>query len=81
MIKSIVKSLAKKYIISAIQEVVEAKKERVVYYTGLVGIWIMRLKKAVEFLEGIVAKLDDGRFTDAEADAVMDEAEKLVKEW
>lgn len=81
MIKSIVKALAKKYIISAIQEVVEAKKERVVYYTGLVGVWILRLKKAVEFLEGIVAKLDDGKITDEEADAVLAEAEKLVKEW
>lgn len=81
MIKSIVKSLAKKYIISAIQEVVEAKKERVVYYTGLVSMWVMRLRSAILFLEGLCTKMEDGKFTDDEADAVMEEAEALIKEW
>lgn len=81
MIKSIVKSLAKKYIISAIQEVVEAKKERVVYYTGLVSMWVMRLRSAILFLEGLCTKMEDGQLTDDEADAVIEEAEELVKEW
>lgn len=81
MIKSIVKKLAKKYILSTIQELVDARASEVSKWAGIVGMWILRGEKALAFLNGLSQKLGDGKLSDEEGDAIVEEAGALVKEW
>ena len=80
MIKSIVKSLAKKYVLAAIQEIVSARADKFSYWSGVVGMWIMYAEKAIALLRDIAEKLSDGKLTDKEADEIIDKAAAIIKE-
>ena len=71
---TIVKWFAKKYVISIINDVIEAAKSKVD-----IEIWKLRVKNVIEFCNLLLETLDDDKLTAEEADKIIDSATKLIK--
>ena len=71
---AIVKWFAKKYVISIINDVIEAAKSKVDIET-----WKQRVKDVIEFCNLLLETLDDDKLTAEEADKIVDSAIGLVK--
>ena len=72
--KSVIKWFAKKYIISIINDVIEAAKHKVDIET-----WKQRVKNVIAFCNVLLETLDDDKLTAEEADKIIDTAIGLVK--
>ena len=81
MIKSLVISLAKKYIISAINDLLEKNKENVGYICEKINYWTTKLTIIIELLKKISSRCSDGKIEDSEVDQTVNEIEKLIKEF
>ena len=81
MLKSLVISLAKKYIISAINDLLEKNKENVGYICEKINYWTTKLTIIIELLKKINARCSDGNLDNEEVDKTVDEIETLVKEF
>ena len=81
MIKSLVISLAKKYIISAINDLLEKNKSNVGYICEKINYWTTKLTIIIELLKKINARCSDGNIDDKEVDQTVNEIETLVKEF
>ena len=81
MIKSLVISLAKKYIISAINDLLEKNKENVGYICEKINYWTTKLTLIIELLKKISSRCSDGKLEDEEVDKTVDEIETLIKEF
>lgn len=81
MIKSLVISLAKKYIISAINDLLEKNKENVGYICEKINYWTTKLSLIIELLKKISSRCSDGNLDDKEVNQTVDEIEKLIKEF
>ena len=77
--KKLIICLAKKYAVSAIKDAVAANKDTVARYAVGVGKWLGFARTVVTFLEKLAEKLYDGALTQAEADAVVSDCDKVVK--
>ena len=81
MIKSLVISLAKKYIISAINDLLEKNKENVGYICEKINYWTTKLTIIIELLKRISSRCSDGNLNDDEVDQTVNEIEKIIKEF
>lgn len=81
MIKSLVISLAKKYIISAINDLLEKNKDNVGYICEKINYWTTKLSLIIELLKRISSRCSDGNLDDKEVDQTVDEIEKIIKEF
>ena len=81
MIKSLIISLAKKYIISAINDLLEKNKENVGYICEKINYWTTKLTLIIELLKRISNRCSDGKLDDTEVDKTFDELETLIKEF
>ena len=81
MIKSFVISLAKKYIISAINDLLEKNKENVGYICEKINYWTTKLTIIIELLKKINARCSDGNLDSDEVDKTVNEIETLIKEF
>ena len=81
MIKSLVISLAKKYIISAINDLLEKNKENVGYICEKINYWTTKLTLIIELLKRISSRCSDGNLDDTEVDQTVEEIEKIIKEF
>ena len=81
MLKSLVISLAKKYIISAINDLLDKNKENVGYICEKINYWTTKLTIIIELLKKINARCSDGNLNDDEVDKTVDEIETLIKEF
>ena len=72
--KSLIKYFAKKYIISIINDVIEAAKRKVD-----IEIWKQRVKDVIAFCNLLLETLDDDKITADEADKIIDSATNLIK--
>ena len=81
MIKSLVISLAKKYVISAINDLLDKNKENVGYICGKISYWTTKLTIIIELLKKISSRCSDGKLEDEEVDKTFDELETLIKEF
>ena len=81
MLKSFVISLAKKYIISSFNDLLDKNKENVGYICGKINYWTTKLTLIIELLKKINARCSDGNLNDDEVDKTVDEIETLVKEF
>ena len=81
MIKSLVISLAKKYIISSLNDLLEKNKENVGYICGKINYWTTKLSLIIELLKKINARCSDGNLNDDEVDKTVEEIETLVKKF
>ena len=71
---AIVKWFAKKYVISIINDVIEAAKSKVD-----IDNWKLRVKNVIAFCNLLLETLDDDKLTAEEADKIIDSATDLVK--
>ena len=81
MIKSLVISRTKKYIISAINDLLEKNKENVGYICEKINYWTTKLSLIIELLKRISSRCSDGNLDDDEVDKTVDEIEKIIKEF
>ena len=81
MIKSIVISLAKKYIISSLNDLLDKNKENVEKICEKINFWTTKLTLIIELLKRISSRCSDGKLEDKEVDQTVDEIEKIVKEF
>ena len=81
MLKSLVISLAKKYVISAINDLLEKNKENVGYICEKINYWTTKLSIIIELLKRISSRCSDGKLDDDEVDQTVNEIEKIVKEF
>ena len=81
MIKSLVISLAKKYVISAINELLEKNKSNVGYICEKINYWTTKLTLIIELLKRISSRCSDGNLDDKEVDQTIEELETLIKEF
>ena len=72
--KTLFKYFAKKYIISIINDVIEAAKSKVD-----IEIWKQRVKNVIAFCNLLLETLDDDKLTAEEADKIIDSATNLIK--
>ena len=81
MLKSLVISLAKKYIISTINDLLDKNKENVGYICEKINYWTTKLTIIIELLKKINARCSDGNLNDDEVDKTVEEIETLIKEF
>ena len=81
MIKSLVISLAKKYVISAINDLLDKNKENVGYICEKINYWTTKLSLIIELLKKISSRCSDGNIDDNEVDQTVNEIETLIKEF
>lgn len=79
--KSIIIWLAKKYILSAINDLLERYKNDVVKITTTLEIWIKKLQIIIEELKVIMCRVADGKIDCQEIELSIKEIENIIKEW
>ena len=81
MLKSLVISLAKKYVISTINELLEKNKSNVGYICEKINYWTTKLTIIIELLKRISSRCSDGKLEDEEVDQTVDEIEQIIKKF
>lgn len=81
MIKSLIISLSKKYIISAINDLLEKNRENVGYICEKINYWTTKLTLIIELLKRISSRCSDGNINDDEVDKTVEEIEQIIKEF
>ena len=81
MIKSLVISLSKKYIISSLNDLLEKNKENVGYICEKINYWTTKLTIIIELLKKINARCSDGNLNDDEVDKTVEEIEQIIQEF
>lgn len=81
MLRSLIISLGKKYVISGINDLLEKYKDNVAEIAGTLEIWIKRLQIVIEELKTILSRVSDGKIDDKEVKDSVKEIEQIVKEW
>lgn len=81
MIKSLVISLAKKYIISSLNDLLEKNKSNVEKICVKISYLIEKLSLLIELFKKINSRCSDGKLDDKEVDQTVDEIEKIIKEF
>ena len=81
MLKSFVISLAKKYVISAINDLLEKNKDNVGYICEKINYWTTKLTIIIDLLKRISSRCSDGKLEDEEVDQTVEEIETIIKEF
>ena len=79
--KTFVLWLAKKYVISAVNDTLVKYKDNVLKITNKITLWTERLEKIILQLKKINARVADGKITKEEIEESMSELDVLVKEF
>ena len=64
MLRSLIISLGKKYVISALNDLLEKYKDNVTEIAGTLELWIKRLQIVIEELKTILSRVSDGKIED-----------------
>lgn len=81
MLQSFVISLAKKYVISAINDVLDKNKENVGKICEKINYWTTKLTIMIELLKKISARCSDGKIDDDEVQQTVADLEKIIKDF
>lgn len=81
MIKSLVISLAKKYIISSLNDLLDKNKENVGYICKKINYWTTKLTIIIELLKKISSRCSDYNLDDKEVDQTVEEIEQIIQEF
>ena len=81
MLQSLVISLAKKYVISAINDILEKNKENVGKICEKINYWTTKLTIIIELLKKISSRCSDGKIDDDEVQQTVVELEKIIKDF
>ena len=79
--KTFVLWLAKKYIVSAVNDTLVKYKDNVLKVTNKITLWTERLEKIILQLKKINARVADGKITKEEIEESMSELDVLVQEF
>ena len=79
--KTFVLWLAKKYVVSAVNDTLVKYKDNVLKVTSKITLWTERLEKIILQLKKINARVADGKITKEEIEESMSELEVLVQEF
>lgn len=79
--KNFVLWLAKKYVVSAVNDTLVKYKDNVLKITSKITLWTERLEKIILQLKKINARVADGKITKEEIEESMSELDVLVKEF
>ena len=79
--KTFVLWLAKKYVVSAVNDTLVKYKDNVLKITNKITLWTERLEKIIFQLKKINARVADGKITKEEIEESMSELDVLVKEF
>lgn len=77
--KTIILFFAKRYIVSALNDLMQKYNGNVTKTSEVIGIWIERLQAIVGQLKRINERISDGKVEDQEIDDSISEIEALVK--
>lgn len=81
MLQSFVISLAKKYVISAINDILDKNKENVGKICEKINYWTTKLTIMIELLKKISSRCSDGKLEDAEVQQTVVELENIIKDF
>ena len=81
MIKSLVISLAKKYIIGSINDLLNKNKDNIKVIIDKIQLWIDRLNKITGGLKNILNRVYDGIIDDKDVMNSKKDIETIIKEW
>lgn len=81
MLQSLVISLAKKYVISAINDVLDKNKENVGKICEKINYWTTKLTIMIELLKKISSRCSDGKLEDEEVQQTVVELENIIKDF
>ena len=81
MLQSLVISLAKKYVISAINDILDKNKENVGKICEKINYWTTKLTIMIELLKKISSRCSDGKLEDDEVQQTVVELEKIIKDF
>lgn len=79
--KNFILWLAKKYVISAVNDTLVKYKDNVLKITSKITLWTERLEKIILQLKKINARVADGKITKEEIEESVSELDVLVKEF
>lgn len=79
--KTLIVYFAKKYVISALNDLLEKYKDNVAEISGTLELWIKRLQVIVEELKTILSRVSDGKIDSDEIEESVKEIEQIVKDW
>ena len=79
--KNFILWLAKKYVVSAVNDTLVKYKDNVLKITSKITLWTERLEKIILQLKKINARVADGKITKEEIEESMSELDVLVKEF
>lgn len=81
MVKSLVISFVKKYLIKEINGLLEKYKDDVSKICEVIHVWTTRLAIIIDELKLISSRCSDGKIDDSEVKDSIKEIEKIVKDW
>ena len=81
MLQSLVIRLAKKYVISAINDILEKNKENVGKICEKINYWTTKLTIMIELLKKINERCSDGKLEDEEVYQTVVELENIIKDF
>lgn len=79
--KTLIIYIAKKYIISALNDLLEKYKDNVSVICETIHIWTTRLAVVLEELKTINQRCSDGKIEDEEVKESVKEIESIIKNW
>ena len=79
--KTVILFFAKRYIVSALNDLMQKYKGNVTKASEVIGVQIVRLQAIVEQLKRINEWISDGKVEDEEIDDSISEMAALVKEF
>ena len=79
--KNFVLWLAKKYVVSAVNDTLVKYKDNVLKITNKITLWTERLEKIILQLKKINARVADGKITKEEIEESVSELDVLIKEF
>ena len=81
MIKSLVISLAKKYIIGSLNDLLNKNQDNIKVIIDKIQLWIDRLEKIIGGLKNILTRVSDGIIDDKDVMDSKKDIETIIKEW
>lgn len=75
------KWIAKKFIVSTLNKLLDVNKDNVEKVKSIVSTWIGRLEKILSCLKSILDKLADNQLDSDELEDSVSEIQGVVKQW
>lgn len=67
--------------LKSVNEFLEKNRENVDLVKAKLELWLGRVKKMVELLEGAISRLEDNKLSQEEIEELYEEAKENVKTW